>query len=213
MSSVLKLSAAVLAGGASSRMGRDKSLLTLNGERLIERVVQRLRLLSDDLMVVTNTPQKYAFLPDDIRFIPDITGPGQGPLAGIASAVSAAQHERVVVVATDMPFLNPTLLRYLATLAPTADVIVPVIAEDGYPETLHAVYAKSALPAITAQLASGRRKITHFFRDVQVRKVPRQEIEGLDPKWLSFFNANTPDEWAEAERLASESTHLACKKT
>ena len=196
------LSAAVLAGGASSRMGRDKSLLTLHGERLIERVVQRIQSLSDDIMVVTNHAEKYNFLAGSVQFVPDVTGPGQGPLAGIASALRAAQHSRVLIVATDMPFLNIALLRHLAALDPTADVIVPVIAEDGYPETLHAIYRKSALPAIEAQLAAGKRKITRFFRHVRVREVPRHEIEAFDPTLRSFFNANTPQEWAEAEQLA-----------
>jgi len=202
MNKLSNLSAAVLAGGASSRMGQDKSLLTLHGERLIERVVKRISQLSDDIMVITNNPEKYDFLQGQVRFVPDITGPGQGPLAGIASALEAAQHERVLIVATDMPFLNVPLLSYLAQLDHTADVIVPVIAQDGYPETLHAIYHKRALPVIKAQLAAGRRKITRFFQQVQVRYVPRHEIEPLDPLLHSFFNANTPREWKEVEQLA-----------
>ncbi len=198
------LSVAVLAGGASSRMGQDKSLLSLHGEYLISRVVTRINQLSDDIMVITNNQAKYNFLQGKVRFISDITGPGQGPLAGIASALEAAQHERVLIVATDMPFLNVSLLAHLAQLDDTVEVIVPVIAEDGYPETLHAIYSKRALPAITAQLATGRRKITRFFRDVQVRYVPRHEIEPFDPLFRSFFNANTPQEWEEVEQLAGK---------
>jgi molybdenum cofactor guanylyltransferase len=194
------LSAAVLAGGGSTRMGRDKARLELRGERLIARIVGRLESLSDDVMVITNTPEAYGFLKERVRFIPDVTGPGQGPLAGIASALAAAHHGRVLVVATDMPFLNVGLLRYLAGVDPTADVVVPVVAEDGFPETLHAIYSKGALPAIERQLATGRRKITHFFAGVRVRLVPRDEITPLDPHFRSFFNANTPQEWAEAEQ-------------
>lgn len=204
MDKVSNLSVAVLAGGASSRMGRDKSLLSLRGEHLIDRVVTRINQLSDDIMVITNNQEKYNFLREKVRFVPDMTGPGQGPLAGIASALDAAEHERVLIVATDMPFLNVSLLAYLAQLDDTAEVIVPVIAEDGYPETLHAIYSKRALPAIKAQLAAGRRKITRFFRDVQVRYVPRHEIEPLDPLFHSFFNANTPQEWQEVEQLAGK---------
>ncbi len=196
-----QLSVAVLAGGASSRMGRNKALLRVGGERLVERVVGRLAPLSDDLMVSTNTPADYEFLGGRVRFVPDLLGPGQGPLVGIASALAAARHPRVLVVATDMPFLNLTLLRYLATLEPDADVVVPVIAEDGFPETMHAIYGKGALPAIQAQLASGRRKITAFFSQVRVRLVSRAEIEPFDPHLLSFFNANTPADWEAVERL------------
>jgi molybdopterin-guanine dinucleotide biosynthesis protein A len=203
MNKVLNLSAAVLAGGASSRMGQDKSLLSLQGERLIERVVRCLAALTMDVMVVTNSPAKYNFLAGRVRFVRDITGPGQGPLAGIASALQAAKYERVLVVATDMPFLNVSLLNYLASLDPAADVVVPVIADDGYPETLHAIYRKSLLPFIEGQLAAGHRKITRFFSQVHVRKVPRHVIEPVDPTFLSFFNANTPEEWAEVEQSVS----------
>ncbi|MDQ4076932.1 MAG: molybdenum cofactor guanylyltransferase [Chloroflexota bacterium] len=182
-------------------MGQDKGLLRLGEERLIERVVGRLEALSDDVMVVTNHPEVYGFLRERVRFVRDITGPGQGPLAGIASALTAAGHPRVLIVATDMPFLNIPLLRYLAQLNPSADVVVPVVAEDGFPETLHAIYSKGALPAIEAQLATGRRKITKFFPHVQVRFVPRSEIAPLDPDFRSFFNANTPAEWEAAERM------------
>lgn len=201
---VPNLAAAVLAGGTSSRMGRDKALLTLGGERLIERVVSRLSRLSAELMVVTNHADRYDFLAGAVRFVPDVTGPGQGPLAGIASALEAAQASRVLVVATDMPFLNVALLRHLATLAPSAEVVVPVLAADGFPETLHALYSKGALPAIRAQLAAGQRKITHFFPHVRVREVPRAELLPFDPTLRSFFNANTPEEWAEAEAMGQE---------
>ncbi len=198
------LSAAVLAGGASSRMGRNKALLTLGGEPLIERVVQRLEPLSDDLLVITNAPDPFPFLEGRVRFEPDLTGPGQGPLAGIASALAAARHPRVLVVATDMPFLNVALLRFLAELDPEADVVAPVIAADRFPETLHAIYSQRALPAIQAQLAAGRRKITSFFPLVRVRLVERDEIAPFDPHFRSFWNANTPDEWAAAERWAAQ---------
>ncbi len=198
------LSAAVLAGGASSRMGRNKSLLELNGERMIERVVARLEQSSDDVMVVTNDFATYPFLAERVRFVADVGGAGQGPLAGIAAAVNAARHDRVLVVATDMPFLNVALIRYLAMLDPLADVVVPVISEDGFPETLHAIYHKRALPAITAQLAAGRRKITHFFREVRVVTVPRPDVQRYDPDLRSFFNANTPDEWAAAVEQSGE---------
>ncbi|MGH2544188.1 MAG: molybdenum cofactor guanylyltransferase, partial [Ardenticatenaceae bacterium] len=98
------------------------------------------------------------------------------------------------------PFLNVGLLRYLASVDLAADVVVPVIAEDGYPETLHAIYGQGALPAIEAQLAQGQRKITSFFPQVRVRYVQRDELVPFDPGLRSFVNANTPEEWAAALR-------------
>ncbi len=196
------VSAAVLAGGQSRRMGRDKSLLRLGGQPLIERVLDRLACLSDDLLVVTNTPEKYGWLAGRVRFVPDPVGPGKGPLAGIAGALQAACHDPVIVVATDMPFLNVELLRYLARLSMTegADVVVPVV-EPGRPETMHAVYRKRCLPAIEAALAAGQFKIITFFPHVRVREVPAEELRRFDPDLLSFWNANTPEEWEQARRL------------
>lgn len=195
------LSAAVMAGGQSRRMGRDKTLLRLHGEPLIARTVRRLHTLTDDVLVVTNEPHKYAALHLNARFVQDVGGPGQGPLAGIAAALQAAHAERVAVVAADMPFLNTALLRFLADYAPNADVVVPVI-EAGRPETLHAIYGRGALPAILQALREGRRRIVAFFEDVSVAYVPADTLRPLDPDLRSFLNANTPEEWARVLALA-----------
>lgn len=195
------LSCAVLAGGASSRMGRDKSLLELQGEPMVERVLNRLGQLSDDLFVVSDEPHKYAFLGKRVRFAGDIGGPGQGPLAGIAGALVKSQHTRVLIVATDMPMLNVELLRYMTRVDPTADVVVPIISEDGYPETLHAIYSKSALHAIQGLLIEGRRKISDFFDQVRVVTIPREEVLKIDPDLHSFLNTNTPEEWEKIQSL------------
>lgn len=195
------LSAAVLAGGRSSRMGRDKYALRLGGERLIERVVGRLSVVSDDLLVAGATVEEMPFLAGRLRFTTDPGGPGQGPLAGIAGALAAARHDHLLVVATDMPFLNPDLIRFLASLATDVDVVVPVIAADGFPETLHAIYHRAALPAIERALQSGRRRVTSFFPEVRVRTVTREELLPYDPQLHAFFNANTPEEWERARRI------------
>lgn len=193
----MPISAAVMAGGQSRRMGQDKSLLEVEGQPLIERVLGRLAQVSDDLLVVTNEPEKYSWLEGRVRFVPDATGPGKGPLAGIAGAVAAARRPAVLVVATDMPFLSVPLLHYLATLATTADVVVPLI-EPGRPETLHAVYSRACLGPIERQLAAGRYKITAFFSDVRVREVGVEELRRFDPDLRSFVNINTPEEWRAA---------------
>jgi molybdopterin-guanine dinucleotide biosynthesis protein A len=196
-----KITCAVLAGGKSSRMGQDKSLLPINGEPLIQRVLSRLADITDELMIVTDEPHKYEFLPFWVRFAGDIGGLGQGPLAGIAGALMKARYPRVAVVATDMPFVNSALIRFLAEVDPTADVVVPVISDEGFPETLHAIYSKSALYAIQEQLIEGNRKITQFFDQVRVVTVPREQILPYDPDLRSFLNANTPEDWDKIQSL------------
>lgn len=190
------LSAAVLAGGASSRMGRNKALLLMDGVPLIGRVVEALQAVSDDLLVSTNTPDLYPFLPPAARFVADQQSSGRGPLVGIASVLHAARHPRVLVVATDMPFLHVALLRYLAQVDPTADVVVPVASDAGLPEPLHAIYHKRVLPVIEAQLRAGNFKVAALFEQVRTHVVPFHELLHIPAAPRSFLNVNTPDEWA-----------------
>ena len=121
-----------------------------------------------------------------------------GLATGLATCASWA-----ICVACDLPLLNPALFAYFYTLAvatnPTGDepwdAIVPLVNE--YPEPLHALYHRRCLPAIITSLAKGERRATAFLPAVRVRYVNEAELRQVDPELLSFFNANTPDEWAQ----------------
>ena len=194
-----EVSVAVLAGGLSRRMGRDKALLTLEGRAVIEWVLDRVASLSDDVLLITNAPEKFAHL--NIRLVEDVY-PGKGSLGGIYTAIHAAYYSYCLVVACDMPFLNTGLLRYLVALAPGYDVVVPRIAQ--FPETTHGVYGKRCLEPIRLRLVDDRLKIIGFFDDVQVRYVERDDVARLDPAFRSFLNMNTPDDWERVRRIARE---------
>lgn len=194
-------SAIVLAGGESRRLGRDKSLLLLEGRPLLVRTLDRLAAISDDLIVVTNTPQNYAHLDLDARLVRD-QRPGVGSLMGIYSGLKAARHGRALVVACDMPFLNLALLRYLLDCGPACDVVIPRLGE--WLEPLHAIYDKACLPAMEQVLAQGRRQIIAFFDRVQVCEVTAAEIDRMDPRHLSFVNVNTPQDWERVQALAAD---------
>ncbi len=194
------VSIAIMAGGQSKRMGRDKAFLNVGGRRVIERVLARVKPLTDDLLLSTNFPQKYQEF--GLRMVPDIY-PDKAALGGIYSAIHAARHSHLLVVACDMPFLNVALLEYLIELAHTADVIVPLV-DPPQPETLHAVYSKSCLPAIQSRLLANRLRIIGFFEDVTVRYVEREEIAQFDPHFYSFINMNTPEEWRQVQQLAAK---------
>ena len=193
-------SAVVLAGGKSARLGADKSLLVLSGQPLIARTVQQLEILSDDLIVVTNSPERFEPLGLAARLVGD-ERPGEGSLMGIYSGLKAARHPHALVVACDMPFLNPPLLRYMLSLAAGHDVVVPRVA--GMLEPLHAVYSRNCLPWMARLLDEGKRKIVAFFPFVNIRYVEEGEIDKLDPLRLSFVNINTPQDWEEAQKLIS----------
>ncbi len=180
---------AIQAGGKSSRMGRDKAFVELNGRPLIEIVRDAVMDLGDELILISNKPAAYAHL--NLPIFTDLY-PDHGPLGGIYTAVSQASHPHVLVVACDMPWLSRPLLTYMLSLRATADIIIPRWSK--FPEPLHAIYNKTCLPAIQKNLDNGRLKITGFFGQVQVRFIDRQEIEQFDENGRSFVNINTPDD-------------------
>ena len=196
---VPEISVAILAGGQSRRMGQDKAFLPVDGLAVIERVIQRVAGLSDDVVIITNTPDKYRHLGQ--RLVGDVY-PDTGALGGIYTGIHTARHPYCLVVACDMPFLNTSLLRYLITLTSDSDVVIPVVKE--FPETMHALYGKGCLGPIEARLQARALKIIGFFDDVRVRYVQREEVARFDPTFRSFMNMNTPADWQIVQQLASE---------
>ena len=193
------VSIAILAGGKSKRMGQDKAFLPVGKQIVIERVIERVRPLTDDLYISTNTPE--AFSQFNLPMVADIH-PNKAALGGIYSAISAAQHQSVLIVACDMPFLNVDLLSYLIKLSPTANVVAPLI-NPPQPETLHTVYGKTCLPAIEKRLLANKLRIIGFFDDVTVRYVEQKEIAAIDPNLYSFVNMNTPQDLERVRKLAN----------
>jgi molybdopterin-guanine dinucleotide biosynthesis protein A len=199
---MITTSGIVLAGGESRRMGTDKAFLEVGGIPTVQRVLKALEPLSDDLIIATNDPEKFAGLP--ARLVSDVY-PGKGALGGIYSGLLAARHDYALAVACDMPFLNPRLLRYLVSLAAGHDVVVPD-SGDGRLETTHAVYAKACLEPIKQLLLADQLKIVKLFPAVRVRYVRREEMLKIDPQLLSFLNMNTPADWQKVQQLAGEMT-------
>lgn len=163
---------------------------------MIERLLLRLHGLAEDILVTTNRPEDYAFL--GVRLASDRV-PGAGALAGLRTALAAALGETVLVLACDLPFVARPLLEYLLERAGEADVVIP--RRGGEYEPLLAVYARSVLPAVESALAAGQSRMISFFPEVRVLAIEPGEWTPFDPEGLSFFNVNTPEELAEAERL------------
>jgi molybdopterin-guanine dinucleotide biosynthesis protein A len=195
----LELSGIVLAGGQSRRMGRNKALLELDGQPLIARVLGRLALLCNELIVSANTVELYADLP--ARVVPDLV-PGRGALGGIHAGLTAASNERAVVVACDMPLLNLRFLRYMAVVSPGYDVVVPRVG--GFYEPLHAVYSARCVEPIAQLIAQGPRRVVDLYRQVRIRELTEADVHLFDAA-LSFVNVNTLQEWSEVQRLLGDS--------
>jgi molybdopterin-guanine dinucleotide biosynthesis protein A len=213
------LGGVILAGGRSRRMGQDKSLMRLEGQPLLARVFSALSPICSSIVLVTNTPERHASL--GVRMVPDAY-PGAGSLGGILTGLQAVQSEMAAVVACDLPFLNGTLLERLAALAEGYDAVVPDLSPIAHTETgetakqldlhpLHAIYRRSCIGPIEERVRSGDLRVIGFFRHVRVRYMHREEAEAIDPGLRSFINVNTPEEWAQAERLAQDARDEALR--
>jgi len=195
----MRVTGVIQAGGKSTRMGGEpKALLELGGRRIIERVLDAVRPVVDDVLIVTNTPDLYGFL--GVPMVPDVY-PDHGSLGGIFSGLAAAGGEAAFTVACDMPFLHPDVARLVVGRAGEGDVVIPRVGEQL--ETMHALYAKACLPHIEARLKAGRLKIVGFFNDVRVVEIPEADVARHRAPDVVFMNVNTPDELARARALVA----------
>ena len=171
--------AIVLAGGRSTRMGVDKSLLPLRGKPLIQHVCDQIRPIFDELLIAGDDPGRFGFLGADV--VPDEVA-GQGPLRAIASALAVSRHDLNFVAACDTPFINKVLLDTLLLKAEECDCVVPVTSAGHY-EPLFAVYRKSVLPAMRRALEEGERRVVAVlgcFKTETVRIAPSDEIKNIN---------------------------------
>ena len=193
-------SVAIQAGGESRRMGQDKALLPFLGATLIERVINRVASLGDEILITTNHPEEYK----DFKYplFRDIL-PGTGALGGLFTALSVARSPIVIVVACDMPFVNVDILMESIEKLQSSkvDVVIPKTTK-GY-EPFHAVYRReTCLPAIQSVLESGERRLISWFSNVNITPIPESELLLHDPQRIAFRNLNTKEDFLKAEELA-----------
>jgi len=192
----------ILAGGQSSRMGSNKALLPFQGGRFIEAIYRQFAELFPEVLLVTNTPEQYNFLP--CRKVADLY-PGLGALAGLHAGLHHAANPYIFAVACDMPWLNNTLIRRLAAQRHAADVVIPQT-ENGL-EPLHALYGKQCLGPMEEALSTNRRRIISFFPQVRVQQLPPEQIAAIDPAFDSFRNVNTPEDYYQLRAEYSSEEH------
>jgi len=194
------LSVVIQAGGQSTRMGEDKALKPFLGRPLIQRVIDRINPIADEILVTTNRPEDYAFL--NLRLIADLI-PNRGALGGLYTALASATGDQVAVVACDMPFVSSTLIETASRLMVEEEADVVIAESSEGMEPLHAVYRRmTCVPAIEEAIAADKWKVISWFPQVKVRVLKPDEIKAFDPSGLCFWNLNTPEEFAEAERVS-----------
>ena len=190
----------IQAGGKSSRMGSDKALRPFLGRPLIQRLVERLGPVGDEILVTTNTPDNYRFL--NLPLTGDIF-PIQNALSGLYTALSAANQPFVAVVACDMPFASPELLRFQRKLLESGgwDVVIPQAEEALQP--FHAVYRREACrQVIQDALQKENWKAVGWLDRVKTRILTPAETAPFNRHGLTFWNLNTPEEFSRAEEIA-----------
>lgn len=201
----LPITAAILAGGRSVRMGVDKTLLSFDGRSLVARVADAVRQVCEKTIVVTNRLEMMAEagLADDVVVVRDEVA-HQGPLGGLVTALAVAETEWVLAVAADMPHLEPDVIRALWDARDGGDVVLP-ITEKG-PEPLLALYRREATLAPARRvLSTGRRRVVAMLPQVKVIEVPVEALRSADPELRSLVNVNTPSDLESAREAAASS--------
>ena len=201
----MSVTGVILAGGTSRRMGQNKALIQLGDDSLIGHVIRCIRPFTDELLLITNTPNEYAHL--GLPMYSDIV-PDAGALGGIYTGLMSASHDAALCVACDSPFLVPKLLTYLVSILDDYDAVMPWTYR-GNPadhnnsdqitlQTLCAVYSKRCLPIIELMLQESELRVHALQERASIKSVSPEVWQAFDPDGISFFNINTREDLAQA---------------
>ncbi|HTA24592.1 MAG TPA: molybdenum cofactor guanylyltransferase [Terriglobales bacterium] len=197
------LTAFVLAGGKSTRMGRDKAFLPWADGTLLSHALKLLAAVTPHVHIVGD-PKKFAPFGAAIADV----YPDRGPLAGIHAALSSTRTDLNLMLAVDLPLIEPRFLQFMIGVAQDqdTDAIVTVPRADGVSQPLCAVYRREFAQAAERSLQAGKNKIDSLFRTVKTRIVEQDEVTRAGFSIAMFRNLNTPEEWQEEQRRSSPVT-------
>lgn len=179
----------ILAGGLSTRMGRDKATLPWQESDLLNTVLAQLVKVCSELIIVSNVPRKL-YLPN-VKVIPD-KYKQCGPLGGMQAGIAASTYYYNFITACDMPYLSAEAITYIGKAAAGYDAAIPFI--DGFFNPLHGVYNHNCLPHIECMLQRGKYRILDFYGRVKLRKISKRELTQFDKDLRTLTNINTPDD-------------------
>ncbi|MGP4107143.1 molybdenum cofactor guanylyltransferase [Virgibacillus sp. L01] len=191
----MNISGVVLSGGKSSRMGTNKSLLTLDGKPVIEHITNELQLMSDTVSIITNMPSSFDFLNLGLykdRYL------DSGPLAGLESAIYHIDADVYICSACDTPFVHEDVYDYLLHSLGDFDAVIPIYKEKMHP--LSGIYTSNILPEVQQLLANNQLKVRKLFDRINVKYV--QDFGNIPEHILTrhFFNMNYPNQYEEAKQ-------------
>jgi molybdopterin-guanine dinucleotide biosynthesis protein A len=179
----------ILLGGKSSRYGSNKAFVEIDGVRLVDRVAGVMKSIFHRVLLVTNTPDDYAYL--QIPMVQDLIK-GLGPMGGIYTGLMTMADEAGFIVACDMPFLSEKLIRHMVDVRNDFDAVVPRM--DWMLEPLHALYSSKCLPVIQEAIEQHQHQIAKCFPRMRVRYVDEEELRLWDQGLRSLFNINKPED-------------------
>jgi molybdopterin-guanine dinucleotide biosynthesis protein A len=186
----INTSGIILAGGHNFRMGAPKAFLAINGTRLIDIILKVYREIFSEIIIVTNDPLAYMEFSDAI-IVTDIYKE-KGALGGIYTGLFHTSHDYSLITPCDMPFLNKDFIRYLIGQIGKHDIIVPEPADGLQP--LCAIYSKKCLLPIKRLLTAHKLKITGFYKEMRLLKIPEGKIAPFNQDGQLFLNINTPED-------------------
>ena len=198
---IYPLTAIILAGGKSSRVGLNKSKdqIKFAGRLLIDWVIFKLTSLdnlTEEDIIIVGPKEKY---PQFKQVVQDIF-PQKGPLGGIFSGLKASNSQYNLVVACDMPFLEVKLLQYMREEIDSNDIIIPRY-NRGYIEPLCAIYSKKCLEVMEKNIQSGILSVRKIFPHLKIKFIEEEEVKKFDPKFFSFFNVNFKYDFEKGEEI------------
>lgn len=186
------VSGVILAGGRNSRMGgRDKAFLQVGGQTVFARTLALLRRCFSQVVVVSNSPEKYAGF--DVEVTADELA-GLGPLGGLHAGLGRIRSPYAFVTACDMPFLRSEPILFLVSRLAGQEAVVPCW--DGDIEPLHALYSVALRQPIEAAAREGVRALRDFLPRIDVEYLPQTAMERVVGAEESFRNVNTPEDAA-----------------
>lgn len=190
----------ILAGGASTRMPGDKTVMEVSGRRVIEIQLEVVSGLFDEVLLVVNrerleTLRQFECAAEGVRVVEEPVG-GKGPLGGILSGLLLSGSEETFVLACDMPFVKREAIAHVMEGLAGCQVSVPVTPKGLEP--LHAAYHRSCIPVIRGSIEAGNLKVTGFYEDVTVHYVPWEELLRFDPSGRLLMNINEPEDMRRA---------------
>jgi molybdenum cofactor guanylyltransferase len=196
----MTLTAVVLCGGRSARMGEDKGALPFAGVTMLEHVARTVGNIASEVIVVSRVGQAA---PPGVRVVHDPVA-DQGPLAGLAAGLAASTTDLNVVVACDMPLIRPAVLERL--VAALGDHAICVAAVDGRPSVLCGVYRKAVAAVAADLLRRGERRVTALLDRVSTTRVDAAAFRDIDPDLETFFSCDTPDAYQQARLRTGPAT-------